>query len=38
MNDWQAVLLEPAGSVLAQIGHFLVNILLDLETASYLIG
>ncbi|MFH1458028.1 MAG: hypothetical protein ABIG31_02530 [Candidatus Omnitrophota bacterium] len=28
MNDWQAVLLEPAGAVLAQIGQFLINILL----------
>jgi len=28
MNDWQAVLLEPAGTVLAQIGQFLINILL----------
>lgn len=28
MNSWQVVLLEPARAVLAQIGQFLVNILL----------
>ena len=28
MNDWQTVLLEPAAAVLAQIGQFLINILL----------
>lgn len=28
MNDWQAVLLDPAKSVLAQIGQFLINTLL----------
>ena len=28
MSDWQAVLIEPARTILAQIGRFLVNILL----------
>ncbi|KPK96977.1 MAG: hypothetical protein AMJ95_11610 [Omnitrophica WOR_2 bacterium SM23_72] len=28
MNDWQTVLLDPARTILAQIGQFLINILL----------